>query len=297
MNLEDKFLNAMGMPVRIHSIRNAIKYFDDDPALRAKTPIAEADASRGEVPQFRPPPAGEMMSGDFRKAPMHYRGTLTDTTRFSNNHDVLQAERLRATGAHDKLSDNIAARMKRDLQLRLLEGRPVKGRPEEGEDGLMPEHVAAGFVGNADHESGGFGALRGNLWQHGRDTGRDKGNALGTFQWDGVRRDAFQNWAKANGYDERSIEQAYEPSKGFLEHELLNTPERKVLERLKQADDADEAARIIERVYLRSGEPKLEERQRLARRAMNLPDYQPPIPTPRPVDGPPWYPQRDRPAR
>lgn len=284
MDLEDKFLNSMGLPVRIQSVREAIKYFDESPALTSNKPVAEVEAPRGESARFRHPPEGELMSGEFRKAPMHYRGTLTDTTRFSNNHQVLPADRLKATTARDKLSDNIAARMKRDLQLRLLEGGPGF------EDGLMPEHVAAGFVGNADHESGGFGALRGNLWQHGHDTGRDKGNALGTFQWDGVRRDAFQNWAKENGYDERSIEQAYEPSFGFLEHELLNTPEKKVLEKLKQADNADEAARIIERVYLRSGEPKLAERQKLARRAMNLRDYQPPVPTPRPVDGPPWYP-------
>jgi len=122
MNLEDKFLNSMGMPTRIHSVRDAIKYFDENPALTANTPIAQADGSREQVPQFRHPPAGEMMSGDFRKAPMHYRGTFTDTTRFSGNHDVLPAERLKETGARDKLSDNIAARMKRDLQLRLLEG-------------------------------------------------------------------------------------------------------------------------------------------------------------------------------
>ncbi|WP_457585816.1 phage tail tip lysozyme [Ensifer canadensis] len=276
MNLEDKFLNSMGMPARIHSVRDAIKYFDDNPALAANTPVAQADASRREVPQFRHPPAGEMMSGDFRKAPMHYRGTFTDTTRFSNDHDVLPAERLKATGPRDKLSDNIAARMKRDLQLRLLEGSTGF------EDGLMPEHVAAGFVGNADHESGEFGRLRGNLWQQGRDTGRDKGNALGAFQWDGVRRKDLQNWAAENGYDLQSIEQSYRPSFGFLEHELTDTSEKKVLKSLRPATNADEAARIIEGVYLRSGKPRLEERQRLARRAMSLPDYEPPVPTPRP---------------
>lgn len=276
MNLEDKFLNSMGMPTRIHSVRDAIKYFDENPALTANTPIAQADGSREQVPQFRHPPAGEMMSGDFRKAPMHYRGTFTDTTRFSDNHDVLPAERLKETGARDKLSDNIAARMKRDLQLRLLEGGAGL------EDGLMPEHVAAGFVGNADHESGGFGRLRGNLWQQGRDTGRDNGNALGAFQWDGVRRKDLQNWAAENGYDQQSIEQSYRPSFGFLEHELTDTPEKKVLKSLKQATNAEEAAHIIERGYLRSGEPRLEERQRLARRAMSLPDYEPPVPTRRP---------------
>ncbi len=276
MNLEDKFLNSMGLPVRIQSVREAIRYFDENPTLASGKPVAEVAPTRGESARFRHPPASELMSGDFRKAPMHYRGTLTDTTRFSKNHQVLPAERLKPTTAHDKLSDSIAARMKRDLQRRLLEGAPGF------EDGLMPEHVAAGFVGNADHESGGFGALRGNLWQQGHDTGRNEGNALGSLQWDGVRRDALQNWANANGYDERSIEQGYEPSFGFLEHELLNTPEKKVLERLKQADNADEAARIIERGYLRSGEPKLAERQKQARRAMSLPDYEPPMPTPRP---------------
>ncbi|MNT63044.1 hypothetical protein D3C72_2008190 [compost metagenome] len=89
------------------------------------------------------------MAGDFRMAPMHFRGTLTDTTRFSKQPQPLPTERLKPITAHDKLSDNIALRMKRDLQQRLL----------------LREHEAAGFVGNGDHESGGFGALRGNLWQ------------------------------------------------------------------------------------------------------------------------------------
>ncbi len=269
MDLEDKFLNSMGLPARIQSVREAINYFDESPALAGRSPIADVEAPRGESARFRHPPAGELLSGDFRKAPMHYRGTLTDTTRFSTSHQVLPAGRLNATTARDKLSDNIAARMKRDLQRRML----------------MGEHEAAGIVGNGDHESGGFGALRGNLWQRGYDTGRDEGNALGYMQWDKARREAFKDWAKQNGYDEQS----YEANYGFLEHELLNTPEKKVLKKLKQADNADEAARIIEREYLRSGEPKLAERQKLARRAMNLPNYEPPVPTPRPVDGPPWY--------
>ncbi|MGF6255299.1 phage tail tip lysozyme [Ensifer sp. LBL] len=268
MDLEDKFLNSMGLPARIQSVREAIKYFDENPVLASRKPIAEVEAPRGESARFRHPPAGELMGGDLRKAPMHYRGTLTDTTRFSKQPQLLPSERLKPTTAHDKLSDNIALRMKRDLQRRML----------------RDEHEAAGIVGNADHESGGFGALRGNLWQQGRDTGRDEGNAFGFLQWDKARREAFKDWAKQNGYNTES----YEANYGFLEHELLNTPEKKVLNELSQADTADDAARIVERVYLRSGKPKLAERQKLARRAMNLPNYEPPVPTPRPVDAPPW---------
>ncbi|HEV7321578.1 MAG TPA: phage tail tip lysozyme [Ensifer sp.] len=184
---------------------------------------------------------------------------------------------MKPTTAHDKLSDNIASRMKRDLQRRML----------------MGEHETAGIVGNGDHESGGFGALRGNLWQRGYDTGRYEGNARGFMQWDKARREAFEDWAKQNGYDAES----YEANYGFLEHELLNTPEKKVLDQLDQAVTADDAARIVEKAYLRSGKPKLAERQKLARRAMNLPNYEPPVPTPRPVDGPPWYAPRSKVTR
>jgi hypothetical protein len=31
MDLEDKFLNSMGLPARIQSVREAIKYFDENP--------------------------------------------------------------------------------------------------------------------------------------------------------------------------------------------------------------------------------------------------------------------------
>ncbi|KOF13577.1 hypothetical protein AC244_30530 [Ensifer adhaerens] len=264
MAKQDKPLNSMGLPVRIQSVREAIKYFDENPALMSSAPIADAKAPRGEGAQFRHPPPSELMGGDFRKAPMHFRGVLTDTTRFSKQPQPMPTDRLKPISAHDKLSDNIALRMKRDLQQRLL----------------LREHEAAGFVGNGDHESGGFGALRGNLWQHGYDTKRDEGNALGTFQWDGVRREDFKKWAKENGYDDQSIEQSYEPSYGFLEHELTNPPEGKVLKGLNKADTADDAARIIEKMYLRSGRPRLAERQRLARRALDLPDYTVEIPVP-----------------
>lgn len=264
MAKQDKPLNSMGLPVRIQSVREAIKYFDENPALMSSAPIADAKAPRGEGAQFRHPPPSELMGGDFRKAPMHFRGALTDTTRLSKQPQPMPTDRLKPISAHDKLSDNIALRMKRDLQQRLL----------------LREHEAAGFVGNGDHESGGFGALRGNLWQHGYDTKRDEGNALGTFQWDGVRREDFKKWAKENGYDDQSIEQSYEPSYGFLEHELTNPPEGEVLKGLNKADTADDAARIIEKMYLRSGRPRLAERQRLARRALDLPDYTVEIPVP-----------------
>ncbi len=271
---QNKPLNSMGLPVRIQSVREAIKYFDENPKLTSSAPIADAKAPHGEGAQFRHPQPSDLMSGDFRKAPMHFRGTLTDTTRFSKEPQALPRDRLKPITKYDKLSDNIALRMKRDLQQRLL----------------SREHEAAGFVGNGDHESGGFGALRGNLWQHGYDTKRDEGNGLGTFQWDKVRREDLRKWANENGYDDQSIEELYEPSYGFLEHELTNTSEGEVLKGLGTADTADDAARIIEKTYLRSGNPRLAERQRLARRAMGLPDYTVEIPVPmrNPNAGPPW---------
>ncbi|WP_139108532.1 MULTISPECIES: phage tail tip lysozyme [unclassified Ensifer] len=269
MAKQDKPLNSMGLPVRIQSVREAIKYFDENPVLTNSTPIADAKAPRGEGAQFRHPQPSELMSGDFRKAPMHFRGTLTDTTRFTKEPQV-PADRLNAITPHDKLSDNIALRLKRDLQ----------------RDLMMTEQDAAAFVGNFDHESGGFGRVFGNLWQN----GRVNGNAYGYPQWDD-RREAFFNWAKERGLPPES----YEANYGFIKHELLNG-ERGVREPLSTAKDIDDATYVVAEKYERPNPAKMKlgERQALARRALQLPDYSVETPVPpanpmrNPISDPPW---------
>ncbi|WP_429807273.1 phage tail tip lysozyme [Ensifer sp. B1-9] len=265
MAKQDKPLNSMGLPVRIQSVREAIKYFDENPTLTSSTPIADAKAPRGEGAQFRPPRTGDLMGGDLRKAPMHFRGTLTDTTRFGKEPQV-SADRLNAITPHDKLSDNIALRLKRDLQ----------------RDLMMTEQDAAAFVGNFDHESGGFGRVFGNLWQN----GRVGGNAYGYPQWDD-RREAFFNWAKEQGLPPES----YEANYGFIKHELLNG-EQGVRKPLSSAKDIDHATYVVADKYERpnSAKMKLGERQEFARRALELPDYavETPVPMHNPNSGPPW---------
>lgn len=263
---QDNPLNSMGLPVRIQSVREAIKYFDENPALTSSTPIADAKAPRGEGAQFRHPQPSDLMSGDFRKAPMHFRGTLTDTTGFSREPQPLPAERLKPITAHDKLSDNIALRMKRDLQ----------------RDLMMTEQDAAAFVGNFDHESGGFGRTFGNLWQN----GRVDGNAYGYPQWDD-RRDDFFKWAEERGLPPES----YEANYGFIKQELLNG-EKGMREPLSTAKDIDDATHVVASLYERPNPAKMKlgERQALSRRALGLPDYivEPPFPMRKPNSGPPW---------
>jgi hypothetical protein len=267
---QDKPLNSMGLPVRIQSVREAMGYFDENPILTGNKAFADVEARRGENALFKHPPPSELMNGDFRKAPMHFRGTLTDTTKFSKQHQAVPTERLKPTTDYDKLSDNIALRLKRDLQ----------------RDLIMTEQDAAAFVGNFDHESGGFGRVFGNLWQN----GRVNGNAYGYPQWDD-RREAFFNWAEERGLPPES----YEANYGFIKHELLNG-ERGVREPLSTAKDIDDATYVVADKYERPNPAKMKlgERQELARRALGLPDYSVETPVPpanpmrNPISDPPW---------
>ena len=108
---------------------------------------------------------------------------------------------------------------------------------------LTPEQ-AAGFVGNLDHESGGFTSL-----QEINPTVKGSRGGFGYAQWTGPRRREFEGWAEANGLDPTS----YEANYGFLRHELTATPEGRVLGDLRGARSVDEAARVVSNGFLRPG--------------------------------------------
>ncbi|HEV7321576.1 MAG TPA: phage tail tip lysozyme [Ensifer sp.] len=264
MNLEDKFLNSMGLPARIQSVREAIKYFDENSALASGKPIAEVEPPRGESARFRHPPASELMSGDFRKAPMPYRGTLTDTTRFHNNDRVLPADRLKPTGARDKLSDNIAERLKRDLQHTFK----------------LSEFQAAAIVGNLDHESGGF-----RFHQEVGVGGRGRGGA-GWAQWTGPRRDAFEKYSK--DLDPKS----YEANYGYLKKELTDEYWGEFMNALYQTDDLESATKLVSDKFLAPDKDKAhaDRRQYAAANAMKLPGHEKDMP----YDHRPWKTPRPR---
>ncbi|QRY68659.1 hypothetical protein JVX98_10420 [Ensifer sp. PDNC004] len=250
MTKQDKPLNSMGLPVRIQSVREAMGYFDENPILTGNKTFAEVEAPRGEKARFKHPPPSELMSGDFRKAPIPYRGTLTDTTRFHNNDRVLPADRLKPTGARDKLSDNIAERLKRDLQQRFK----------------LSEYQAAAIVGNLDHESGGF--------RYHQEVGVGDRGGAGWAQWTGDRRDAFKK------YSEDLDPKSYEANYGYLEKELTDENWGEFMNALYQTDDLESATKLVSDKFLAPNKDKAhaDRRQYAAANAMKLPDHENDVP-------------------
>ncbi|WP_331374705.1 phage tail tip lysozyme [Sinorhizobium chiapasense] len=263
MTRKNKTLNWMGIPARIHSVRDAVEYFDDSPVLHNGS-IAQATERRSADTRFRHAPIESILSGD-RKGPLNYKGTLTDTTAFSKRARSLPVDHFRKLGPKDKLADSIAMRLKRDLQQELL----------------MPEQEAAALVGNLYHESGDFGALYGDL----EERNKDPNKGLGYAQWTGDRRKRFLDWSEARGLDPNS----YEANYGFLKQEIVGPkPESDFREPLSRASDLDTATRVVAKDYLRpkKGLEHYGNRKRLAARVMQFPNYarQAPIPAPRPDD-------------
>jgi len=111
--------------------------------------------------------------------------------------------------------------------------------------GVSPA-VAAGIVGNLAHETGGFQDMQeiSPLVEGSR-------GGFGFAQWTGPRRVAFEKWADENNLDPSS----YEANKGYLIHELKNTPEGRVLKDLAGVEDAQQAAQIFSDKFLRPGIP------------------------------------------
>jgi hypothetical protein len=125
---------------------------------------------------------------------------------------------------------------------------------------LSPEQ-AAGFVGNLAHESGGFGTL-----QEIKPMIPGSRGGFGYAQWTGPRRRQFESWSAQNNLDPSS----YEANYGFLKHELANTPEGRVLDRLRQTNDPTQATRIVSDVFLRPGIPGMGSREKWTQRALGF---------------------------
>ena len=150
---------------------------------------------------------------------------------------------------------NESARPKRssmDIALsgmqRLVDDPDLRMSPEE----------AAGIMGSLWHESGGFKQLQEIKPVSGR-------GGFGWAQWTGPRRRQFEQFAKANGMDIRDDETNFQ----FLKHELLNTPEGKVLAPLKRARSAEQASDTFTNVFERPGVPALGSRRRNARKILS----------------------------
>lgn len=120
----------------------------------------------------------------------------------------------------------------------------------QNELGVSPV-AAQGIVGNLAHETDGFKDL-----QEKKPLVKGSKGGYGFAQWTGSRRDNFENWASQQGLDPSS----YEANKGFLIHELTNTPEGKVLASLQNAQTPEEAALTFSNEFLRPGIPHNDKR-------------------------------------
>jgi len=124
----------------------------------------------------------------------------------------------------------------------------------------LTDEQAAGVVGNLMYESGGFQSL-----QEISPTVPGSKGGFGYAQWTGPRRTAFENWVGEKGLDPTS----YDANYGFLKHELAtNRYERNQFNKVRNADTAAEAARLISENFLRPGKPNLAARQNLASQAL-----------------------------
>ena len=104
--------------------------------------------------------------------------------------------------------------------------------------------AASGIVGNLAHESAGFKQL-----QEVTPLVEGSRGGYGFAQWTGSRRRQFEQWSKENNLNPSS----YEANKGFLVHELKNTPESKVLKSLDGIKDSQKAAQVFSDEFLRPG--------------------------------------------
>jgi hypothetical protein len=125
-------------------------------------------------------------------------------------------------------------------------------------DFQFKDFQAAGILGNFGRETGGF-----TLFQERHPTSGRGG--IGWAQWTGSRRVSFENFCSTNGLDTHSDKGNY----AFLKHEMLNTPEKKVVAKLKQTQTIDEATEVFMVEYERPGVLALAERKTWARRALN----------------------------
>lgn len=130
-------------------------------------------------------------------------------------------------------------------------GKWLMGQLKSDPDLKLTPAAAAGFTGNMDTETGGF-----NHMQEIKPTVPGSRGGFGFAQWTGDRRNQYEAWAKQQGMDPTSKEANF----GFLKHELLNTPEGKVLASLQGVDDPATAAAIVSSQYLRPGTPNIQNR-------------------------------------
>jgi hypothetical protein len=142
--------------------------------------------------------------------------------------------------------DYTDTRTGRDFTKALMEGSDqgieiMKGLMKKG---YTPE-VAAGFVGNMQHESGDFKFVQ----EQGVTEGK---GGLGYAQWTAERRDDFEAFLKENNYEANSIDATVD----FI-HQELQGKEKSAYNKVKNLKDVEKISDILAKKYFR---PQLEEK-------------------------------------
>jgi hypothetical protein len=122
----------------------------------------------------------------------------------------------------------------------------------------VPQHVAVGVVGQLAAESGGFNTL-----QEINPMVKGSKGGWGYAQWTGPRRREFERRFGV-GND------SYDANYGMLKHELTDTSESKVLDKLRGAKDSQSAGRIFTDNFLRPGIPNYSGRDKWTNRIAGL---------------------------
>ena len=105
----------------------------------------------------------------------------------------------------------------------------------------MSTEIAAGFVGNLWHETGGF-----KYMQEIRPIVKGSKGGLGFAQWTGRRRDNFESYLKQEGKEDTA---SYDANYGFLKREL-DTTESRVLKKLEGISNIKDATKVVSETYL-----------------------------------------------
>jgi hypothetical protein len=133
------------------------------------------------------------------------------------------------------------------------------------EDFGLSREQAAGFVGNLAHETGNFKFIQELAPKAGR-------GGYGFAQWTGDRREAFEDWAKSNDLDINS----YEANYGYLKKELttrdsiIGSIGVNTIDKLKEAQTVEAAAKLVSDYYLRPGTPMMNKRLSSARSVFSI---------------------------
>lgn len=124
----------------------------------------------------------------------------------------------------------------------------------------LSRDIAIGVVGELAAESGGFTKL-----QEINPVVKGSRGGYGYAQWTADRRKAFEGFV-----GDKAPLDSYAANYNYLKHELQNTPEGRVLEKLQRARNSDEAGRMFTDTFLRPGVPNHEGRTKWRRRVEGL---------------------------